>query len=581
MERLAERRRAAAVSPAGPELEHLVEELRVHQVELELQNEELLDAREALEGLVARYTDLYDFAPVGYLTVDPAGAIQEANLAAAALLAVDRSRLVGRRFADFFDADERPEVVRCIVRARDAAAKSVCDASLHASLGRLHVRVEAVAALDGESCRIALVDFTARRRAEAELEASEARFRLLFESARDGIALIDAATGRVVAVNPAFCRALGGVAADYAAKGLWEIEPLRSLAASHQAFVELLGRGLVHVEHLRLERLDGRAVDVELSIHTFRVGAGHVTQLALHDIGLRLRDERFLREAQERLASARRMEAVGRLAGGLAHELDSQLGVILRCAERLQQSAEPGGQDGRRHEQIEVAARQCADLIRQLVAFAGKQVLRPQRVTPSAQVAHALPLLNRLLGPDTQLDTRLQATGEVLVDPAQLETILVTLVARACSPARGARTVRIETADETLPESPQRDGAVAASGPCVTLCISDDGLALDAASRALLFEPFFETGPTAGAHGVGLGLAAVHGTVEQSGGALVVESGAERGTTLKLSFPRVVDAPALPVARLGLALRDGGTIRASDAGDASSVAGGPEVSDGQ
>ncbi|MCM2257805.1 MAG: PAS domain S-box protein [Vicinamibacteria bacterium] len=580
MERLAERRRTAAVPPPGPDLERLVEELRVHQVELELQNEELVDAREALEGLVARYTDLYDFAPVGYVTVDPAGVIQEANLAAAALLAVDRSRLAGRRFDEFFAAAERPTVVRCIVQARDDAAKAVCDASLHASLGRLHVRVEAVAALDGQSCRVALVDFTARRRAEAELEASEARFRLLFESSRDGVALIDAATGRVIAVNPAFWRALGGAAADYVAKGLWEIAPLRSLAASHRAFVELLGRGLLHFEHLRLERLDGRGLDVELSVHTYRVGAGHVTQLALHDIGERLRGERFLREAQDQLADARRMEAVGRLAGGLAHELNSHLGVILGCAELLQRGAEPGAKDGRRHEQIEAAARQCADLTRQLVAFAGKQVLRPQRVTPSTLVAAALPLLNRLLGPDTRLETRLEAAGEILVDPAQLETILVALVARACNPARGARTVRIETADETL-EAPQSGRALAAPGPWVTVRISDDGLALDAASRALLFEPFFETGPTGGGHGAGLRLAAVHGTVEQSGGALVVESGAERGTTLKLSFPRVVDAPALPVARLGLALRDGGTIRASDAGDASGEAGGQEASDGQ
>lgn len=581
MERMAERRRTATVPATGPELERLVEELRVHQVELELQNEELVDAREALEGLVARYTDLYDFAPVGYVTVDPAGLIQEANLAAGALLAVDRSRLAGRGFADFFAADERSVVAGCIARARDDAAKAVCDATLHASLGRLHVRVEAVAAADGASCRVALIDFTARRRAEAALEASEAQFRLLFESARDGIVLIDAVTGRVVAVNPTFCRLLGAAASDYVAKALWEIEPLRGLAPSHPAFVELLGRGHVHFEHLRLERADGQGLDVELSIHTYRVGAGHLTQLALHDIGLRLRGERSLREAQDRIAAAHRMEAVGRLAGGLAHELNSHLGVILGCTELLQRSAGPGEKDGRRHEQIEAAARQCVDLTRQLVAFAGKQVLRPQRVAPSALVVASLPLLNRLLGPDIRLATRLEAAGEILVDPAQLETILVALVARACSPARGAHTVRIETADEDLPEAPQGGRMPSAPGPCVTLRISDDGLALDAASRALLFEPFFDTGPTGGTHGAGMRLAAVHGTVEQSGGALVVESGTERGTTLKLLFPRVVDAPSLSTARPALALADGGTMRASDAGETSGVMGGREVLDGQ
>lgn len=170
-ERLRAREAATALRP-GDEADalRLLHELEVHQIELELQNAELERTRDELEAALERYTDLYDFAPVGYLTLARDGGIYSANLAGADLLGVPRARLLGRRFGTFLPLAERPAFDSFLARTLDDSQRESCEVTLVPDGGgRRVVRIEATASPSGKECRAALLDVTAQRAAEAEV----------------------------------------------------------------------------------------------------------------------------------------------------------------------------------------------------------------------------------------------------------------------------------------------------------------------------------------------------------------------------------------------------------------------------
>ena len=176
----AELRRRAEIAPEGQQSKkspnqadadnkRQLHELEVHQIELEMQNEELREAREAMEALLEKYTDLYDFAPVGYLTLDREGVIREANLAGASLLGIARSALINGRFGHFVSAAGRPAFGAFLQQVFESKVRQGCDVTLQVE-GRppLEVELEAIAFESGQACRVAVTDITARKRAEAD-----------------------------------------------------------------------------------------------------------------------------------------------------------------------------------------------------------------------------------------------------------------------------------------------------------------------------------------------------------------------------------------------------------------------------
>jgi PAS domain S-box-containing protein len=153
------------------ESRRLLHELQVHQIELEMQNAELCQARDEAEKALVEYTDLYDFAPIGYLTIDRAGTIRGANLTFASLVGVERSRLRGRHFGRFFGVEARSSFAEFLEKIFTNKSKEACElALLKAGTPPLFVLIEAVADASGEECRVAIVDISARRHLEAELE---------------------------------------------------------------------------------------------------------------------------------------------------------------------------------------------------------------------------------------------------------------------------------------------------------------------------------------------------------------------------------------------------------------------------
>ncbi len=186
----------------------LIHELQVHQVELEMQNEELIQARKEVEAGLEQFTDLYDFAPVGYFTFDREGFIRQVNLAGAALLGVERSRLVGRRFGVFVSEADRPVFNGFLDKVFNGQAKETCEIVLPKEENQLFVRIEAAVSRDGQECRTAVMDITERKLAEEARYKSEQIYHALGESIDYGIWICDP-DGRNTYASESFLKLVG------------------------------------------------------------------------------------------------------------------------------------------------------------------------------------------------------------------------------------------------------------------------------------------------------------------------------------------------------------------------------------
>jgi two-component system cell cycle sensor histidine kinase/response regulator CckA len=262
-----------------------------------------------------------------------------------------------------------------------------------------------------------------------------------------------------------------------------------------------------------------------------------------------LNDVEDRRQVAERLRHVEKLESVGRLAGGIAHEANNQMTVVLGTVAFLLRGA-PSGEVRDDLEQIRRAAENTAAITRQLLAFSRRQVLKPQVVDLNAAVTALLPILRRALGETSRLALRLSPNvGPVTADPGQLDQVLLnlTLNARDAMPAGGV--LAIETAEVVVQEthSATPTGEAVAPGAYAKLLVSDTGEGMDRETLGHVFEPFFTTKGVG--QGTGLGLSTVYGIVKQSGGFVSVSSRPGQGTTFEIYLPQTVAVVAVAEAQ--------------------------------
>ena len=380
-----------------------------------------------------------------------------------------------------------------------------------------------------------------RKRNEEALRQSEARYRSLVDSAIYGIYRCDL-DGKFLDVNPALVAMLG----YDSAQSILALDPAQDVFLSHSEQTRLMrdfqrGLRLTNAE-IHWKHKEGHAITVRLSGCMVRDSDGkNVIEVIAEDVTAR-------RILEDQFRQAQKMEAVGRLAGGVAHDFNNLITVIRGYAEVLLGSAQTSDPATSKVESIYEAANKAASLTRQLLAFSRKQLLELKSVDVNGIVNDLERLLRPLVGENiewvTQLAPFLNCTR---ADPSQIEQVLMNLVVNAKDAMPRGRRITVETANVTLGDDIRRRYSYVRPGQYVMLSVSDTGQGMDAHTRERVFEPFFTTKEQG--KGTGLGLSTVYGIIKQTGGYIFAESELGQGSTFRIYLPRVeetVDAVAPP-----------------------------------
>ena len=370
-----------------------------------------------------------------------------------------------------------------------------------------------------------------RNHNELALRQSEQRFQDLFDNAMDILFTLDT-EGNITSLNQSAEDVMGWPRNEVLKKNIKTFVAPEHLNVCSQMMQRLLrGEQLQHFE-IGMLRKDGRKVLLETSARLIRSNeqiAG--VQGIARDVTERRNLESMVRQSQK-------LEAIGRLSGGLAHDFNNLLCVISGHTELLSERLEAEHPGIKNVTQIKKAVDSASSLVRQLLAFSRKQVFHPRTLDLNAIVVETEKLLGRLIGENVEFLSSLHpALGSVRVDPVQIEQVLVNLVlnARDAMPEGGKLT--IETNNVDLNEDCRSRRASIPAGKYVVLSVTDNGSGMDEETQNRIFEPFYTTKELG--KGTGLGLATVYGIVKQSGGSIWVYSEPGQGTTFKIYFPRV------------------------------------------
>ncbi len=416
----------------------------------------------------------------------------------------------------------------------------------------------AVAAISG-SLRTALAQtataLAAEERMNQELRESEGRFRVMADGSPVILWVTDAAGG-IEFVNRTYCEFFGA-ALEQVAGGKWQalVHP-EDAPAYVEAFLRSVRERKPFRAEARVRRADGewRWV-VSFGDPRMTPGAkflGHVGITVDVSEGKRAEEEKGKLQAQ--LLHAQKMESVGRLAGGVAHDFNNMLSVILGNVEL---ALEQVGDDRARNNLIEVrkAAQRSAELTRQLLAFARKQLMSPKVLDLSETVAALCAILRRLIGEDIHLEWRpTPELWSIKADSAQIDQVLANLCVNARDAIVNVGKIGIEVGNCVFDEAYCAKHAWYFPGEYVLLAVRDDGCGMNQETQAHLFEPFFTT--KAFGKGTGLGLATVYGIVQQNRGFVTVVSEPDAGTTFNIYWPRYVDESKLAAVVDGTAKPD-------------------------
>ncbi len=305
-------------------------------------------------------------------------------------------------------------------------------------------------------------------------------------------------------------------------------------------------------------RKDGSSFPVSLVVTTVYSDRNDITGYLgiATDITKRKQAEEERRELEKQLFQSQKMDAIGQLAGGVAHDFNNMLNVILGYAGLALESMDPAAPVYHDLLEIDRAARRFAGLTHQQLAFSRKQIVEPSVVNLNTLVAQQIKMLSRLIGEDIHIDVRpFAGLWNVYIGPTQIDQILVNLAANARDAIDGVGTITIETANVTVDESFCTHHVDMHPGDYVLLSFSDTGGGMDEETLEYVFEPFFTT--KAEGKGTGLGLSTVYGIVKQNGGAIHVYSERNLGTTFKIYLPRLADDREAQMEVIGEALCGG------------------------
>lgn len=472
-----------------------------------------------------RYQRLVEAAGVGLAEVDTSGVIVFANARLVAMAGLPHEQLIGTRLFD-------------LVHEADRAA-------FDAASGCVDVRIGQAArwvALERTGEVVAFTDISERKRAERSARDVADLFEAFMDTS-PVIAWMKDASGAYAWVNHALAATYGRTRDQIIGKTVPEIVGSMNVGTTDEADARVLESGVPDVQIV--ETGEGYAPRRVWQIVRFLFwdanGARNIAGIGV-DITAQRDAEAAIASIQAQLRQAQKMEAVGRLAGGIAHDFNNILTVILSYASVLVRGHGLSPSAHADVGQIVEAAKRATQLTRQLLSFSRHQVLQPEVLDLDAVIADMRKLLSRLLGEDIELRCEpSRAAGRVYADTGAIGQVVMNLAVNARDAMPRGGTLTIATDDVTLDDSLARRLGISA-GEYVRLTVRDTGIGMDAETKARLFEPFFTTKGVG--VGTGLGLVTALNIVQQSGGAIDVDSAPGAGATFAIYLPRTDLSPA-------------------------------------
>jgi two-component system, cell cycle sensor histidine kinase and response regulator CckA len=370
------------------------------------------------------------------------------------------------------------------------------------------------------------------------LESALQKWIQVFDHAGWGAAIIDGLDQRIEAVNPAFAR-LHGYSGPESLGGRLYTDILPPERASEPARWNGERQGSPY-ESLHV-RANGAVFPVLTNVTRITSESG------VDSYVVTVQDLTELKRTEERLRRAQRLEAVGRLAGGVAHEVNNMMTIVLGFSDLLARSGGTPASGAREIEEIRKAAIRAGKITQQLLAFSRQQILQPTHVSINDVVGELVPVLRLLLPANVEVETALAPLGPVVhADRTQLDQVIINLAFNARDAMAGGGLLRLTTDSRQLQESDGRRliGIPIPAGQYALVSVVDTGHGMDPATLRQVFEPFFTTKPVGS--GTGLGLATVYGIVKQSGGYVWVESSPGVGTTVTVCLPQILQAASMP-----------------------------------
>ena len=370
---------------------------------------------------------------------------------------------------------------------------------------------------------------------ERRLRESEARHRTILQTTMDGFWLLDA-DGRLRDVNEAYCRMSGYDRVALLGMRVTDLESADTVDATLARLRDLAAAGEDRFES-RHRRRDGVTFPVEISVRTQPLDGGRLTSAFITDLTERKAADAARLGLEAELAHAQRLESVGRLAGGVAHDFNNMLSVILGNVEYALTQVAAGEPIQADLLEIQKAAQRSAELTYSLLAFARAEATTPSVLDLNAALPSTIGLLRRLIGENVHLAWKPGADlWHVRLDPSQLDRVLANLCINARDAIAGVGTITIATDNVVLDTAFAAAHPSAALGDHVRVRVSDTGVGMSSEVLSHAFEPFFTTKPQGA--GTGLGLATVYGIVRQNDGFITLASQLGRGTTFDIYLPR-------------------------------------------
>jgi PAS domain S-box-containing protein len=385
-------------------------------------------------------------------------------------------------------------------------------------------------------------DITKRKQAEAAFAEEAARRRILFEQSPDGILIIDPETLRFLDFNATAHQQLGYTREEFAQLTITDIDAVETKEGTRARIAEVIHKGKCSFETIQRTR-HGERRNVYVTAQIVQALDRSFYQCIWRDITEQKQIEEERNKLQLHLAQSQKMESIGQLAGGVAHDFNNMLGVIIGNTDLALDQVPPELPLHSDLEEIRKAAQRSADLTRQLLAFARKQAINPIVLNLNDSISSMLKMLRRLIGEDIDLVWMPEADRpKVMIDPSQLDQILTNLCVNSRDAISESGKITIRTSNVDITEKDCAGFSDAFPGDFVLLSISDDGCGMTADVLPHLFEPFFTTKEVG--QGTGLGLATIYGIIRQNEGFIRTISEPGKGSEFQIYLPLVNSIPS-------------------------------------